>query len=492
MGNASSWFEGPQGPRGYNGSNGAPGSNGRDGRNGRDGTNGSNGAQGPPGSNGRDGRDGTNGRDGRDGIQGPQGPQGPAGPPSLPIPLGTETVTLEATGASVYNNNMATFTGQNQSVYSQEQYNSSANNTYLQFNIQDLLTSNLSDNIIAGLANDNNDLVYAFRFTYNSDNSTNYTVINNNSLTATYSIPTTFSIYIINNQLTYLVNGLVFYSETIDPAMSLKIYMTSAIQSGPVRLNNIKFYQVARITSIVFSTYDFLEQAEGPLMGLLASVGVNYATYNTYFNDPANSIVKNRLLNDISNWQISNSPLTREKITKFNQYYTCWTKTNTTLITTNLPFCTNYVIPSYTPSPTTWGAANPIDDRSGINLSSGANTAWNTITQGQSDFAMTVINNLNGYLSGQNITPDNVQAYSTANQTQFSDFIIYCINWMNTNAPLTTDKQTAALDAAKLWIQENTTLIPTPPIGQENFRNYTFKGVLPKSRLLEGDYHPYD
>jgi len=390
MGNTASWFEGPQGPRGYTGSNGAQGIQGIQGprgSNGDRGPPGSNGDKGPPGSNGIQGPPGTNGRDGRDGRNGRDGIS------SLPIPLGTETVTLKvnSAGASVYDNTTVRFTGQNQIVYSEEQYNSSANNTYLQFNIpvmNDILSANLSDNIIAGLTNNINNLVYAFRFTYNSDNSTNYTIFNNNSLTATYSTPTTFSIYIINNQLTYLVNGLVFYSETINPTMSLKLYMTGNTRPGLTTLSNIKFYQVARITSSVFSRNDFMEQAEAPLMGLLASVGVNSATYTTYFNNPTNSNIKIALLNDVSNWQTSNAPLTMEKVTKFNHYYTCWIEANTPLITTTLPFsCANYYVSS---------AAAP--------------------------------------------------------------------------APA-----------------------PAPvPEPYEEFRNYTFKGALPTSRLLERDYHSYD
>jgi hypothetical protein len=37
--------------------------------------------------------------------------------------------------------------------------------------------------------------------------------------------------------------------------------------------------------------------------------------------------------------------------------------------------------------------------------------------------------------------------------------------------------------------------VETPPITLSQvsgFTNYTFKGVLPKMSLLEGDYHPYD
>ena len=134
MGNTASWFEGPQGPRGYTGSNGAQGIQGIQGprgSNGDRGPPGSNGDKGPPGSNGIQGPPGTNGRDGRDGRNGRDGIS------SLPIPLGTETVTLKvnSAGASVYDNTTVRFTGQNQIVYSEEQYNSSANNTYLQFNI---------------------------------------------------------------------------------------------------------------------------------------------------------------------------------------------------------------------------------------------------------------------------------------------------------------------------------------------------------------------
>jgi hypothetical protein len=312
-----------------------------------------------------------------------------------------------------------------------------------------------------------------------------------------------------------------------------------------------------------------MEQSQGPLMGLLASVGVNYVSYNSYFNNAANISIKTAFINEISNWQNSNAPLTMDKVAKFNNYYTCWMKENTPLIRSTLPFsCSNY----YTPPP---AAVIPPTLMNGTYIYN----VNETFVNGATSYSLYIrprdtfyyrINNTGDFISALIVGPSeapigswkigntnadgefvligtlvdtNSVLKNYATLTQYLDYIWSLpsiitpvplnvtasadnvngrinVNFDSINLPgtLYTVSSTAGgytatganppiavtvprgteytfkVIATRNGVNTNLS-VETNPItlaASEEFRNYSFKGVLPKISLLQGDYHPYD
>ena len=418
------------------------------------------GERGPPGPTGPAG---SNGQAGSNGLQGIQGRSYDSA--TLRVVSGTsvivnsETVQLKGSG----------------SIISLEEYNTGISNIYFQVKMP--LLTNSGNRVKIGLKSSVN--YFHFEILYGTPASSRYTIVGSSLPATTYTTDTIFSIYIANNTIYYIVNGTPIYNQSINQE-TFKLNIDLSVTS-PLNINNIQFYKIAKVPTpvTVLSTEEFMYQAQAPLMGLLASVGVNSTSYTDYFEEPVTAPTRSILENDVLKWQEANKPLTSDKISKFVNFYVCWIKDATNLISVNLPYSC---------------------------YSKEATTVREGISSDKLAFYSAVMGAVNPILeTTYGINSSNVQTLIRRHKHDIiSKLIIDGNNWMGSNAPLLNTATPPAPIPAKValgssnlieWLQTNTNFLTVSPFSSgpsEPFRNYSFKGVQPTSRLSYVDYHSYE
>jgi hypothetical protein len=361
-------------------------------------------------------------------------------------------------------------------IISQEEYNTGINSVFFQVRMPLLTTA--GSTVKLGLETTNLSNEYYFNITYLTSTSSRYTIFGSGLPAATYTAATVFSIYVSNDIIYYIVNGTPIYRESIGQKI-LMLSISSSTVSSALNLNDIQYYKTAKLPSQgnVLTEEEFMYQAEAPLMGLLASVGVNSTSYTAYFEDSANASIKTKFENDVQEWKTFNAPLTQDKVLKFVNFYVCWIQSSTPLITVNLPYS------CYSKE-----AAGVIAAMSADKLA----------------FYSAVMGQVNPILqTTYGINTAKVQSLILIHKHGIiSKLIMDANSWMIANSPLLAGatpipaKVTAGSTALISWLQTNTNFLtvvtPFRSGPAESFRNYTFKGVLPPSRLSYVDYHSYD
>ena len=514
---------GPEGPRGYPGSNGPMGPMGPAGSNGLPGLDGAigpigpqgpegpqgiqgiqgpQGVQGPPGSNSDPGAQGPQGIQGEQGVQGPAGPTGPigpqglqgldggigpagpAGPSGLQGPQGIQgrsydSATLQVVaGSSVIVNSTTVELSGSSTIKSQEEYDTGINNIYFQVKMP-ILTGSSGNIVKIGLEATDLTTESFFNIIYDTPTRTRYNINGVSSLANTYTSPTIFSIYISNNVIYYIINGTPIYKESTTRRI-LQLNVISAIAASTViTLNDIQFYKTAKVPDpvTVLSTEEFMYKARAPLMGLLASVGVTSTSYTVYFEDTANATTKTRLEADVLGWQEANAPLTSDKVLNFVNFYVCWIRDATSLISVNLPYS------CYSEDATAFADGISVDKL----------TFYNAVMNQVNPILL----NTYGINSVKSQSLIRIHRYSI-----ISRLMLDANSWMIANSPLVNGagtpipaKVTAGSTALITWLQTNTNFLTVSPFRSgpsEPFRNYSFKGVQSKSRLSYVDYHSYE